>query len=65
MPGKVLRVAVAEGDEVSEGATLVVMEAMKMEHTLRAPHGGTVSHVLCSPEDQVEADTVLVVVERA
>jgi propionyl-CoA carboxylase alpha chain len=65
MPGKVLRVAVAEGDEVSEGATLVVMEAMKMEHTLRAPHGGTVSRVLCSPEDQVEADTVLVVVERA
>lgn len=64
MPGRVLRVVVAEGDEVKEGATLVVMEAMKMEHTLRAPHNGVVSQVLCAPDDQVEANTVLVVVEH-
>jgi propionyl-CoA carboxylase alpha chain len=64
MPGKVLRVAVAEGDEVDEGETLVVMEAMKMEHTLRSPHSGVVSRVLCAPDDQVEANTVLVVVEH-
>ena len=65
MPGKVLRVAVAEGDEVGEGATLVVMEAMKMEHTLRAPHHGTVSSVMCEPGDQVDAGTILVVVEHS
>jgi propionyl-CoA carboxylase alpha chain len=62
MPGKVLRVAVAEGDEVADGTILVVMEAMKMEHTLRAPHAGVVSQVHCAAGDQVEADTVLVVV---
>ena len=64
MPGKVIRVDVTVGDEVAEGAVVVVMEAMKMEHTLRAPHRGTVSQVLCSPDDQVEAGEVLVVVEE-
>ncbi len=65
MPGKVLRVPVAEGDQVTEGSTLVVMEAMKMEHTLRSPHAGTIVQVLCAPDDQVEAGTILVVVEEA
>jgi acyl-CoA carboxylase subunit alpha len=64
MPGRVLSVAAVEGAEVEEGAILVVMEAMKMEHTLRAPHHGLVTQVLCSPDDQVEADAVLVVVEE-
>jgi len=64
MPGKVIRVDVSVGDEVIEGATLVVMEAMKMEHALRAPHGGTVSQVLCAPGDQVAAYVVLVVVDE-
>ncbi len=64
MPGKVIRIDVTVGDEVAEGAVVVVMEAMKMEHTLRAPHRGTVSQVLCSPDDQVEAGEVLVVVEE-
>ncbi len=41
---------------------LVVLEAMKMEHTLRAPHDGTVGEVDCSPGDQVEAGAVLVVI---
>ena len=62
MPGKVIRVGAAEGDEVSEGDVLVVMEAMKMEHTLRAPHAGTVAQVLCEAGEQVEADDVLIVV---
>ena len=63
MPGKVIRVDVEIGDEVEEGQLLVVLEAMKMEHTLRAPHRGTVSEVRCSPGDQVESGAVLVVVE--
>ncbi|MEA1903483.1 MAG: biotin carboxylase N-terminal domain-containing protein [Actinomycetota bacterium] len=64
MPGKVIRVDVAEGDAVTEGQVLVVLEAMKMEHTLRSPHTGTVTAVRHDAEDQVEADAILVVVEE-
>ncbi|MDH4309238.1 MAG: biotin/lipoyl-binding protein [Acidimicrobiia bacterium] len=64
MPGKVLEVRVSEGDAVAEGDVLVIMEAMKMEHTLRAPFGGTVHHLRVASGDQVEADQVLVVVEE-
>nr|WP_286085570.1 acetyl-CoA carboxylase biotin carboxyl carrier protein subunit [Mycolicibacterium porcinum] len=40
MPGAVVRVEVNEGDEVSAGSTIVVLEAMKMEHTVRTPSDG-------------------------
>jgi propionyl-CoA carboxylase alpha chain len=63
MPGRVIKVEVAVGDRVEEGQTLVVLEAMKMEHTLRAPWPGTVASVEAIPGQQVEAETVLVVVE--
>ncbi len=63
MPGKLIRVEVAVGDGVGEGQVLVVLEAMKMEHTLRSPHDGTVTEVRYQPGDQVEADAILVVVE--
>ena len=63
MPGKVIRVNVAAGDQISEGQVLVVLEAMKMEHSLRAPHSGLVTAVLAAPGEQVEAGAVLVVVE--
>jgi acetyl/propionyl-CoA carboxylase alpha subunit len=63
MPGKVIKVMVNEGQEVAEGEVLLVMEAMKMEHTLRAPHGGVVRAIRAAAGDQVEADQVLVVVE--
>ncbi len=62
MPGRVLRVDVSEGDEVAEGQVLVVLEAMKMEHTLRAPHAGVVTAVLTGVDEQVAAGAVLVVV---
>jgi biotin carboxyl carrier protein len=60
----VIRVDAIEGTRVPEGSVLVVMEAMKMEHTLRAPHAGTVAQVLCAAGDQVEAGAVLVVVDE-
>jgi acetyl-CoA carboxylase biotin carboxylase subunit len=63
MPGKVVKVEVREGDSVDEGQILVVMEAMKMEHTLRSPHSGTVTSVQTATGDQVEAGQTLVVVE--
>lgn len=63
MPGKVIRVGVAEGDRVTEGQVVVVMEAMKMEHTLRAPHVGEVTEVRHEAGDQVDGGAVLVVIE--
>ena len=42
MPGKVRAVLVAEGDSVAKGATLLLLEAMKMEHPVRAPREGVV-----------------------
>jgi propionyl-CoA carboxylase alpha chain len=63
MPGRVLRVDVSLGDQVEEGQTLMVLEAMKMEHTLRAPWPGTVTAVGAMAGQQVESDAVLVVVE--
>ncbi len=63
MPGKVIKVNVAEGEKVEEGQILLVLEAMKMEHSLRAPHPGTVREIRVSAGDQVEANQVLVVVD--
>jgi len=63
MPGKIVKVDVAEGDTVTAGQPLLIMEAMKMEHTVAAPADGTVSAVHVAAGDQVEADTLLVVVD--
>ena len=63
MPGRVVRLEVAAGDAVVEGQVLLVLEAMKMEHTLRAPTAGTVRAVDAAPGQQVDAGSVLVVVE--
>jgi propionyl-CoA carboxylase alpha chain len=63
MPGSVVAVSVAEGDEVAAGDLLVTVEAMKMEHQVTAPFPGRVTEVRVAPGQQVEADEVLVVVE--
>ena len=60
MPGRVVAVKTGEGEEVTEGQALVIMEAMKMEITLRAPHDGKVAKVLHGEGDFVEADAALV-----
>jgi acetyl/propionyl-CoA carboxylase alpha subunit len=59
MPGAVLRLAVAEGDEVGERDVLLVLEAMKMEHPLWAPFAGRVTHVACREGQQVAAGELL------
>jgi acetyl-CoA/propionyl-CoA carboxylase biotin carboxyl carrier protein len=63
MPGAVIAVGVAVGDTVEEGTPLAVVEAMKMEHTVRAPGRGTVTLVCASPGTRVPLDAVLVEVQ--
>jgi biotin carboxyl carrier protein len=65
LPGAVTKVLVAVGDTVAEGDGLVVLEAMKMEHTLRANGAGTVAQVQCTPGQQVDVNDLLVAVEPA
>ncbi|MFI9590356.1 acetyl/propionyl/methylcrotonyl-CoA carboxylase subunit alpha [Nonomuraea sp. NPDC052265] len=62
MPGTVLLVKVQPGDRVSEGQPLVVVEAMKMEHTVTAPCDGVVAELPVQPGKPVDMDAVLAVV---
>ncbi len=63
MPGLIVRVNVAPGDEVEAGQGVVVMEAMKMENELRATSSGKVKSVEVSPGTAVEKGTLLVALE--
>jgi len=63
MPGTVTAVEVAEGQAVTAGQRLVVVEAMKMEHVLAAPVDGTVRDLRAKPGATVARDAVLLVVE--
>ena len=63
MPGKVVKVLAAAGDAVAAGAALVVLEAMKMEHTVRAPAAGTLRALHVAVGDQVDGDQLLAVVQ--
>ncbi|HYB95952.1 MAG TPA: acetyl-CoA carboxylase biotin carboxyl carrier protein subunit [Vicinamibacterales bacterium] len=63
MPGKVVRVLVAAGDQVTARQGLVVVEAMKMENELRAARDGRVREVAVREGQSVDAGTVLLVVE--
>ena len=65
MPGRVLALLVSAGQQVSKGQPLVVTEAMKMEHTLSAPHDGTVAELLCQVGDQVAEGTELLRLDAA
>ncbi|MFD7130449.1 acetyl/propionyl/methylcrotonyl-CoA carboxylase subunit alpha [Streptomyces sp. NPDC059894] len=62
MPGTVTVVKVAVGDEVAAGQSLLVVEAMKMEHVISAPHAGTVAALDVTPGTAVAMDQVLAVV---
>ena len=54
MPGKIIKVLVKDGETVSAGQALIVMEAMKMEYTLKAPISGKVKSVKSKEGDQVK-----------
>jgi propionyl-CoA carboxylase alpha chain len=59
MPGLVVRIDVAEGDEVQDGQTLCMVEAMKMENVLRAERKARVARVLAKPGDSLGVDDVI------
>ncbi len=64
MPGTVIEVAVTAGDRVEAGAKVLVMEAMKMQHTVAAPVSGTVTAINVKQGQQVASGEVLAVVEE-
>lgn len=63
MPGRVRRALVKEGERVEKGQVVLVLEAMKMEHAIRAPGGGVIKRFVHAEGDLVDAGTLLVVIE--
>ncbi|MEM7117755.1 MAG: acetyl-CoA carboxylase biotin carboxylase subunit [Chloroflexota bacterium] len=62
MPGAVMRIDVAIGDAVSKGETLLILEAMKMEHAIPAPFDGTVSEIHVAQGQQMQPRALMIVV---
>ncbi len=60
MTGKVVKLLVQPGDAVAAGDVLIVLEAMKMEYRLSAPHAGTIEDVQCHEGDLVDLGKVLI-----
>lgn len=65
MPASVISVAVADGQYVAKGDVVVVLEAMKMQHTITAPTDGIVSELSVTPGSQVESGAVLAVISAS
>ena len=63
IPGKVVTVEVEEGQTVTEGQVILILEAMKMQNEIQAPGSGTVVSVQCSEGEAIEANVPLVVIE--
>ncbi|MFN3516290.1 MAG: biotin carboxylase N-terminal domain-containing protein [Novosphingobium sp.] len=65
MPGRIIAVAVSEGEAVTKGQKLLTLEAMKMEHTLTAPFDGVVTELSATPGAQVQVEALLAKIEAA
>jgi biotin carboxyl carrier protein len=63
MPGKIVRVIAAEGDEVEAGQGLIVVEAMKMQNEIKSPKQGKVTKIAVKEASAVNAGDLLVIVE--
>ena len=63
MPGKILKINIKKGSRVSQGEALIILEAMKMEHTIKTNTEGTVTEVFVKVGDQVENGADLMKVE--
>ncbi|MCS3835721.1 3-methylcrotonyl-CoA carboxylase alpha subunit [Pseudomonas sp. JAI111] len=64
MNGSIVRILVEAGQQVEAGAPLVVLEAMKMEHSIRAPHNGVVQAIYCSEGELISEGVALVELEK-
>ena len=64
LPGSVAQVLVEEGQTVGKGQALMIVEAMKMEHTIAAPHGGRVAQIYYSAGEQVAEGAQLLAMEE-
>ncbi|MCZ7538335.1 MAG: biotin/lipoyl-binding protein [Anaerolineae bacterium] len=62
MPGLIVRVPVSEGEPVSKGQTVAILESMKMENELKSPRDGTVHHIHTRAGENVEQNKVLVTI---
>jgi len=63
MPGKVVRILVAEGDNVEAGDGVIVVEAMKMQNEMKSPKDGSIKEIKVVEGDTVSAGDILVVIE--
>ncbi|MBC7691277.1 MAG: biotin/lipoyl-binding protein [Methylotenera sp.] len=63
MPGKIIRVLIKQGDEVQKDQPLLVMEAMKMENEIRAPHAGKIAELKVTEGQAVESGAHLIILE--
>ncbi|WP_353420773.1 pyruvate carboxylase [Staphylococcus coagulans] len=63
MPGTIIEVKVAEGEQVEAGQSLIISEAMKMETTIQAPFKGTIKKVHVSANDSIESQDLLIEIE--
>ena len=63
MPGKIIRLLIAAGDQVAEGDVVCILEAMKMENELKAPKAGTVKTLYVQPGQDVGMGAVLAEIE--
>ena len=63
MPGKVLQIQVEPGDPVQQGQTLALMEAMKMELSIKAEVDGVIATVSVAEHDVIEAETLMIEID--
>ena len=63
IPGKIVSISVKEGEMVSEGDVVMILEAMKMQNEIQAPLSGTVTAINCKPGDSVEANSPLIIIQ--
>jgi biotin carboxyl carrier protein len=63
IPGRIVSVAVAAGDQVTRGQPLLVVEAMKMQNELRSPRDGVVARLAVGPGRTIELGDLLIVIE--
>jgi biotin carboxyl carrier protein len=62
MPGRVVKVSVEQGEQVTQNQPLIVLEAMKMEHIIEAPHAGLVTELSVRPGQQVSGGALLLTI---